>query len=150
MVAVANMFEIGPIGASFSSIPLHIVLVISGGPSRQVNCLQTIRGNNIGHDNVKFARLRIVVLNGDFSLWLGASNHCLSRTCTLQLACIIHEIEVNIVLAQRVLVVAVADMFEIGPISSSFSSVPLHIVLVVSSRPCRQVDRLQAIWGDNI
>ena len=29
--------------------------------------------------------------------------------------------------------IAVADMFEIGPISSSFSSVPLHVVLVVGS-----------------
>ena len=29
--------------------------------------------------------------------------------------------------------VAVADMLEIGPISSSFSGVPLHIVLIVGS-----------------
>ena len=78
MIAVADMFEIGPIGASFGCVPLHIILVVNGGPSRQVNGFQTIWSDNIGHDNVKFTCLRIVVLNGNFSLWLGAGNHRLS------------------------------------------------------------------------
>ena len=150
MVAVADMFEIGPISSSFSSVPLHIVLVVSGGPGWKTNRLQTIWGDNIGHDNIKFACLRIVVVNGNLTLWLRASNLCLSRTCTLQLTCIIHKIEVNIILTQGVLVVAIADMFEIGPISSSFSGVPLHVVLVVSNRPSRQVNGLKTIWGNNI
>ena len=150
MVAVADMLEISPIGPPFGRVPLHIVLVVSGGPGWKTNRLQTVWGDNIGHDYIKFTRLRIVVLNGDLALWLRASNHRLCRTCTLQLTGIIHEIKVDIVFAQRVLVVAVADMLEIGPISASFGRVPLHIILVISGGPGWKTNRLQTVWSDNI
>ena len=78
MIAVADMFEKGPISAPFGCVPLHIILVVSGGPSRQVDRLQAIRCDNIRNNNIKFTCLWIVVLNGDFTLWLGASNYRLS------------------------------------------------------------------------
>ena len=42
MIAVADMLEIGPISSSFSGVPLHVVLVVSGGPGWKTNRLQTI------------------------------------------------------------------------------------------------------------
>ena len=69
------MFFIGAVSLALSDIPLHVVLLILAGPCWQVDRLQAIRGYNIGHDNIKFTCLRIVVLNGDFSLWLGTSNN---------------------------------------------------------------------------
>ena len=70
MVAVADMFEIGPISSSFSGVPLHIVLVVGGGPGWKTNRLQTVWGDNIGYDNIKFTYLWIVVLNGNLTLRL--------------------------------------------------------------------------------
>ncbi len=72
-------------------------------------------------------------------------NHCLSRTCTQQLACV-HKIEGEHYTHQESsLLIAVADMFEIGPISAPFGCVPLRIIWWAADR--RQVNRLQTIWA---
>ena len=70
MVAGLNTSPVGAIGLLSRCIPNNIILAFITRPNRQMYALDTKRTDNIRHNNIEAARIRVVVLNFQVSFRL--------------------------------------------------------------------------------
>ena len=112
MVSCINMLAISTISLAFRRIPLNIILSILTGPSWQIDSFDTFWSYNTRNDDIKFTSFIVFILDTDFSLWLlPCRNGNLSRcaTDTNHLAVVLDIVQVDTVVADRILVLASTD-----------------------------------------
>ena len=63
MVAGLNASPVSAIGLLGGCIPNNIILAFITRPNRQMHALDAKRTDNIRHNNIKAARIRIIVFN---------------------------------------------------------------------------------------
>ena len=155
VITQTDMLTISAISLTLSVVPFNIILTIHSRPSWQRNALQTARRWNTWNHDIKIASFFVSILNTDGALRFAKRNGRFSAAYTDQAAVILDIVEMNIVLALHMIVIAYAYPLTIGAVGLTFSSIPLDIILAVGLWPSRQRDSLKTTrgwdtWNHNI